>query len=156
MAHLAASKARQGFADTINRAGYGKERVVVRWRGKEIAAVVPIDDLRLLEELEDRIDLTDAWAALAETKKKGAKPLDVILKDFGFWVSMAYSILLAPPAERQLTASAQATQKRIITRLKTLQCNPCPQGITKLAGEGNLYPIRDGIYRVIYTIQDKN
>ncbi len=84
MAHLAASKTRQDFADTINRAAYGKERVVVRQRGKEIAAVVPIDDLRLLEELEDRIDLTDAWAALAETKKKGAKPLDVILKDFGF------------------------------------------------------------------------
>lgn len=58
MAHLPASKARQGFADTINRAAYGKERVVVR-RGKDIAAVVPIDDLRLLEKLEDRIDLAD-------------------------------------------------------------------------------------------------
>ncbi|MHC9062131.1 type II toxin-antitoxin system prevent-host-death family antitoxin [Nitrospira sp. CMX1] len=62
---------------------YGKERVVVRRRGKEIAVVVPIDDLRLLEELEDRIDLADARAALAETKKKGAKPLDAILKDLG-------------------------------------------------------------------------
>ncbi|BFU93577.1 MAG: hypothetical protein NTNFB02_02990 [Nitrospira sp.] len=81
MAHLPASKARQGFADTINRAAYGKERVVVRRRGKEVAAVVPIDDLRLLEELEDRIDLADARAALAETKKKGAKSLDTILKD---------------------------------------------------------------------------
>lgn len=47
MAHLPASKARQGFAATINRAAHGKERVVVRRRGKEIAAVVPIDDLRL-------------------------------------------------------------------------------------------------------------
>jgi prevent-host-death family protein len=83
MAHLPASKARQGFADTINRAAYGKERVVVRRRGKEIAAVVPIDDLRLLEELEARIDLADARAALAETKKKGAKPLEAILKDLG-------------------------------------------------------------------------
>jgi prevent-host-death family protein len=71
MPHLPASKARQGFADTINRAAYGKERVVVRRRGKDIAAVVPIDDLRLLEELEDWIDLVDARAALAETKKKG-------------------------------------------------------------------------------------
>lgn len=39
---------------------------------------------------------------------------------------MAYSILLAPPAERQLKAFAEATQKRIITRLKTLQYNPRP------------------------------
>jgi len=83
MAHLPASKARQSFADTINRAAYGKERVVVRRRGKEIAAVVPIDDLRLLEELEDRIDLADARAALAETRKKGAKPLEAILKELG-------------------------------------------------------------------------
>ncbi len=83
MAHLPASKARQGFADTINRAAYGKERVVVRRRGKDIAAVVPIDDLRLLEELEDRVDLADARAALAETKKKGTTPLDKILKDLG-------------------------------------------------------------------------
>lgn len=81
MGHLQASKARQGFADTINRVAYGKERVVLRRRGKDVAAVVPIHDLRLLEELEDRIDLIDARAALAETKKKGARTLDAILKD---------------------------------------------------------------------------
>ena len=83
MGHLPASKAREGFADAINRVAFGKERVVLRRRGKEVAAMVPIDDLRLLEELEDRIDLADARAALAETKKKGAKPLDMILKEIG-------------------------------------------------------------------------
>jgi prevent-host-death family protein len=81
MGHLPASKAREGFADAINRVAFGKERVVLRRRGKEVAAMVPIDDLRLLEKLEDRIDLDDARTALAETKKKGAKPLDVILKE---------------------------------------------------------------------------
>jgi prevent-host-death family protein len=83
MAHLPASKAREDFADTINRVAFGKERVVLRRRGKEVAAVVPMADLRLLEELEDRIDLVDARAALAETKKKGARPLDAILKELG-------------------------------------------------------------------------
>src|SRR5688500_14242986 len=83
MGHLPSSKAREGFADTINRVAFGKERVVLRRRGKEVAAVVPIDDLRLLEELEDRIDLVDARAALAETRKKGAKPLDAILRNLG-------------------------------------------------------------------------
>ena len=57
--------------------------MILRRRGKEIAAVVPIADLRLLEDLEDRIDLADARAALAETKKKGAKPLDAVLKEPG-------------------------------------------------------------------------
>lgn len=84
MAHLPASKAREGFSDTINRVAFGKERVVLRRRGKEVAAVVPMDDLRLLEDLEDRIDLADARAALAETKKKGAKSLDMILKELGY------------------------------------------------------------------------
>ena len=83
MVHLPARKAREGFADTINRAAYGKERVVVRRRGKEVAAVVPIEDLRLLEELEDRVDLSDAHAALPETKQKGARSLESILKDLG-------------------------------------------------------------------------
>jgi prevent-host-death family protein len=83
MAHLPSSKAREGFADTINRVAFGKERVVLRRRGKEVAAVVSMEDLRLLEDLEDRIDLIDARAALAETKKKGAKSLDAIIKDLG-------------------------------------------------------------------------
>jgi hypothetical protein len=34
MAHLPASKAREGFADTINRVAFGKERVVLRRRGR--------------------------------------------------------------------------------------------------------------------------
>jgi len=74
MAHLPANKTREGFWDTINRVAFGKERVVLRRRGKEVAAVVSIAELRLLEDLEDRIDLTDARAALAETRKKRAKP----------------------------------------------------------------------------------
>lgn len=83
MAHLPSSKAREGFADTINRVAFGKQRVVLRRLGKEVAAVVPMEDLQLLEDLEDRIDLVDARAALAETKKKGAKSLDAVVKELG-------------------------------------------------------------------------
>ncbi|MDO9118097.1 MAG: type II toxin-antitoxin system RelE/ParE family toxin [Nitrospira sp.] len=68
---------------------------------------------------------------------------------------MAYSILLAPPAERQLKALAEPVQKRIVKRLKSLRENPRPHGIKKLAGEEDLYRIREGDYRIIYTIQDK-
>jgi len=68
---------------------------------------------------------------------------------------MAYTILLAPPAERQLKAFAPPVQKRLVRRLKTLRDNPRPQGVKKLAGEENLYRIREGHYRLIYTIGDK-
>lgn len=68
---------------------------------------------------------------------------------------MAYSILLAPPAERQLKSLTDSVQKRIVKRLKSLRENPRPQGVKKLVGEEHLYRIREGDYRIIYTIQDK-
>ena len=76
-------KERDGFADAINRAAVGKERVLLRRRGRAVAAVVPIEDLRFLEDLEDRIDLVDAKAALAQANKKGAQSLETILKELG-------------------------------------------------------------------------
>jgi mRNA interferase RelE/StbE len=68
---------------------------------------------------------------------------------------MSYSVLLAPAAERQLKALAEPIQKRIVKRLRTLKENPRPQGVKKLAGEDDLYRIREGDYRIIYTIRDK-
>jgi prevent-host-death family protein len=58
--------ARTTFSDLINRVAYGRERIVVTRRGHEVVAVVPVEDVALLELLEDEFDLTDARAALAE------------------------------------------------------------------------------------------
>jgi prevent-host-death family protein len=83
MSSLAASKAREVFAETINRVAYAKERVLVERRGKAVVAVVPMEDFELLQALEDRIDLNDARAALAEAKKKGTKSLTALTKELG-------------------------------------------------------------------------
>jgi len=64
--HLPATKAREQFADIINRVSYRGERVVLERRGKGVAALVPVEDLQLLEALEDRLDVEAARAALAE------------------------------------------------------------------------------------------
>lgn len=69
MIHLPASKARDSFSDTLNRVVYSGERVVLRRRGKDLAAMIPMEDLALLERLEDRLDLEAAQKALAQTKK---------------------------------------------------------------------------------------
>ena len=66
MTRLEISKARENLADTINRVKYKGERVVLTRRGKAIAALVPLEDLALLEKLEDRLDLEDARKALKE------------------------------------------------------------------------------------------
>lgn len=68
---------------------------------------------------------------------------------------MAYSILLAPPAERQLKSLAEPVQKRIARRLRTLAENPRPHDVKTLAGEEDLYRLQEGDYRIVYTIRDK-
>jgi prevent-host-death family protein len=66
MARLRASKARQEFSDTLNRVVYGGERIVLARRGRDLAAIVPMEDLELIRALEDRIDLQRAKKALKE------------------------------------------------------------------------------------------
>ena len=51
MTRLNVSKAREEFPDVVSRAAYGKERTIVSRRGKDLAAVIPIEDLHLLERL---------------------------------------------------------------------------------------------------------
>ena len=74
-ARLPAGKVRQDFADTVNRVAYGGERVVLHRRGRNLAALIPLEDLALLEELEDRQDAEEARQALADAKAKGEKPI---------------------------------------------------------------------------------
>lgn len=58
------SEAREAFSSTINRVAFGGERVVLTRHGRRVAAVVPIEDLDLLESLEDARDLDEVRAAL--------------------------------------------------------------------------------------------
>jgi len=69
------SEFRQGIADYVNRAAFGLERILIVRRGKELAALVPIADLRLLERLEDEADAREADEALGEMQRTGAKPI---------------------------------------------------------------------------------
>jgi prevent-host-death family protein len=75
MPNVPASQARDNLAELISRAAYGKERIVLTRRGKQLAAVVPIEDLRLLEKLQDEFDLQEARKALAEVQQSGTVSL---------------------------------------------------------------------------------
>lgn len=83
MAGISTAEARDRFSDVVNRAAYGKERVILTRRGKELVAVVPIEDVRLLEELEDRLDLEEARVALAEAEREGTIPWDQLKAELG-------------------------------------------------------------------------
>lgn len=60
------SEARGSFSTTVNRVAFGGERVVLTRHGKRVAAVVPIEDLELIEAVEDARDLDEVRAALAD------------------------------------------------------------------------------------------
>jgi prevent-host-death family protein len=66
MARIAASEARENFATILNEVAFGGERILLHRHGKDIAAMVPIEDVQLLEALEDKMDLDAARKALAE------------------------------------------------------------------------------------------
>ncbi len=75
MTKLAASQARDAFSDTLNRVAYRGERIVLRRRGKDLAAIVPIEDLKLIQRTEDEIDRREAIKALSDMKRRGLKPI---------------------------------------------------------------------------------
>jgi prevent-host-death family protein len=81
MITLSTVEARENFSDLLNRSAYGKERVVLTRRGKGVFAMVPIEDLNLLEALEDRLDLEDIEKALADPENKKAIPWEKVKKD---------------------------------------------------------------------------
>jgi prevent-host-death family protein len=71
--------AREHFAEYLGRVTFSKDRVVVTKHGKKVAAVVPYEDLQLLEKLEEVIDLKEAKAALEDVKKHGTIPLEKVI-----------------------------------------------------------------------------
>ncbi len=74
MSRISVSEAREDLSETLNRVAYGQERIVLHRHGKDVAAVVSINDLvlfeRLLEEYETRLDVQEADKALAESDER--------------------------------------------------------------------------------------
>jgi PHD/YefM family antitoxin component YafN of YafNO toxin-antitoxin module len=66
MTRLTASQLREDMATAINKVAFGGERIVLQRNNKDVAALVPMEDLTLLKELEDRADLEEIKKALAE------------------------------------------------------------------------------------------
>lgn len=83
MTKITTAEARKEFSEIINRAAYGKERIVVTRRGKKLVALIPIEDLEELEELEDRIDAEQIREALKEQGKKPFKKWEDVKHKFG-------------------------------------------------------------------------
>ena len=80
MLEIGVAEIRSNLADVINRVAYGGERVILQRRGKQVLAVVSMEDLELLNALEDRADVK---AAKKARKEKGEIPLEAVMARLG-------------------------------------------------------------------------
>ncbi|RPI14642.1 MAG: type II toxin-antitoxin system RelE/ParE family toxin [Ignavibacteriae bacterium] len=67
-----------------------------------------------------------------------------------------YKILFDKSAGKEVDSLNINLAIRILDKIEMLSNNPRPMGCEKLKGEENLWRIRVGSYRVIYSINDKN
>ncbi|OAV43393.1 type II toxin-antitoxin system RelE/ParE family toxin [Lewinella sp. 4G2] len=65
-----------------------------------------------------------------------------------------YSIELKPSARKALNKIADKQRKRLESAIDKLQEDPKPHGSIKLSGNSDLYRIRVGKFRVIYSIEN--
>lgn len=76
---LTTSTARARFADLVNRAEYAGERTIVHRRNRPVAAVVPIEDLELIERYEDELDVR----SIRKARKEKTIPWEKVKKELG-------------------------------------------------------------------------
>ena len=66
-----------------------------------------------------------------------------------------YRLQVKPSAAKEIEAiGTKRDRQRIVSRIQALRAEPRPAGCEKLAGLSALYRIRQGHYRVIYTVND--
>jgi antitoxin Phd len=80
MTRVSTTRAREALSDVINRVVYQGERILLERHGKDVVAMVSVQDLELLESLEDRMDLEEARERL---KEPGTIPWKEIKKRLG-------------------------------------------------------------------------
>lgn len=66
-----------------------------------------------------------------------------------------YRLLIKPSAAKEIDAiGIKRDRQRVVGRIRSLANNPRPSGCEKLVGPSALFRVRQGQYRVIYTVDD--
>ena len=81
MNKVTTAEARKNMAELLNRAAYGKERFVVTRHGKGLVAIVPLEEVTLLDRLRALLSKRDLEAALTAMNESGTSSWDDVRKD---------------------------------------------------------------------------
>lgn|GEM_PF-433179 len=81
---ISTTEARKDLSDVVNRAAYGEERVLLTRYGEDVACLISMEEVRLLELLEDRMELEHLTQALERVKASGSAPWAELKEVFGW------------------------------------------------------------------------
>lgn len=81
MQPITAAEARRNMSELVNRAAYGGERFVVTRHGKELVAIVPLQDATLLDRLRGLLEAREYDAALRAIQEDGTLAWDDVRRD---------------------------------------------------------------------------
>ena len=69
----------------------------------------------------------------------------------------SYRLQIKESAAKELESlGTKKDREKIVTRVNALATDPRPSGSEKLEGEDNKYRMRQGNYRIVYSIDDRN
>jgi mRNA interferase RelE/StbE len=66
-----------------------------------------------------------------------------------------YELRFRPSVAKDLRGLARVEVRRILARIDALKDDPRAEGCEKLAGGSELYRVRQGKYRIVYSIEDE-
>ena len=67
-----------------------------------------------------------------------------------------YRVVIKPSASKEIDAVGQKKDRqRIVLRIQSLGENPRPLGCEKLSSRLDRYRVREGNYRILYSIDDE-
>jgi len=83
MSDVSTAEARKNLAELVNRVAYGKERVVLTRHGKQLCALVPIEDLSFLDKIREAATRNDVTDALHEQADGGSVAWSDLKRELG-------------------------------------------------------------------------
>ncbi len=78
-----AADARERWSDVLNRVFHAGERIVIVRYGREVAALIPVEDVALLDHLADAFDVEVARKAIGEGASQRGRPWNELKSYWG-------------------------------------------------------------------------